>query len=375
MPVVELADFNAVRATVPRRLVEIKVGDVVTSTHVEPHPTIVLLLGNGASCAFSNTYAYSSLSEVAKSALPGGLQDLLDALGGDFEWAMEQVQAKIAGDELEAGVDALLATDEEQLTKYIGLLRTALVRAIRDTNASLNADFANAASLQAVTNKLDAAWAFLRQFRSVFTTNYDLLLYYALMRAYRRGELTGWRDGFTIRDALALRFTKFLGGHYKEVFYLHGGLHLFTEIVAPETHTKKWRRGGDAENPADQTSILARVELALEQGKFPLVVTEGTSAGKVALVAASPYLKLCHEVWKKLDGNVFVYGHSLSDRDAHIMEELAKNPKVLSVTATYRNSRQTIVDRLNGINTLRTASGLAAIPCFVVPAANVPLWA
>jgi hypothetical protein len=70
--------------------------------------------------------------------------------------------------------------------------------------------------------KIPACVKFLAQFDTIFTLNYDLLLYWVIL-----ANTTQFQDGFGLaEDRKGFRCT-FKMDAYCNVFNLHGGLHLF----------------------------------------------------------------------------------------------------------------------------------------------------
>ena len=65
---------------------------------------------------------------------------------------------------------------------------------------------------------------------------------------------------------------------------------------------------------------------ALNQDVFPLIVAEGTSQSKKAKIMHSNYLSRGYRSLAKIGGAVFIFGHSLADKDEHILRLIEKGP-------------------------------------------------
>ena len=63
----------------------------------------------------------------------------------------------------------------------------------------------------------------------------------------------------------------------------------------------------------------------MDNERFPLIVSEGASVQKLERIESSSYLSHCARRFQNIQGNLFVYGSSLSDQDNHILEWIAKN--------------------------------------------------
>lgn len=151
------------------------------------------------------------------------------------------------------------------------------------------------------------ARAFLCNFSRVFTLNYDLLLYWTFMMSGLDRLTPPCKDGFVGS-----------GGQWAEwardpqIFYLHGAFHLYTGEDG-ETHklTYDW-----------PNRILDQLLSAMQEGNYPLVVTEGTWQKKLARIQANPYLRWCLREFENQAANLFIHGVRLAENDQHIVARL-----------------------------------------------------
>lgn len=185
-----------------------------------------LLLGNGFSIACKpDIFLYGKLFERANfSALSESARSAFDALSTqDFERVIkalrdaERLSALYgAGDEARAA----MAADANGL-------REVLVQTIAASHPARLSDISNA--------EYAACRTFLEHFNSVYTLNYDLLLYWAQMHT-EEGEDPDSDDGFRkpVDDFEAAYVTwDSTQSHDQNTWFLHGALHLFdagTEI-------------------------------------------------------------------------------------------------------------------------------------------------
>lgn len=109
----------------------------------------------------------------------------------------------------------------------------------------------------------------------------------------------------------------------QNVFYLHGGLHLFCD--SENTYKLKY----DSNN---NLSIIDKTKYWLNQETSPLVITEGNSADKLKWIRGNHYLNYCYEQLCQIQGVLFIYGHSLDDKDKHIFDAINTN---LGIKAVY----------------------------------------
>ena len=160
---------------------------------------------------------------------------------------------------------------------------------------------------------LDSASTFLKQFDTVFTTNYDLLLYWASLF----DGLFPFEDGFGREVNTDDDYCVFLptGSSNKHIYFLHGALHLYTQ--SGEVRKRVWINTG--------LPLMEQIRSALDERRYPLIVSEGDSASKGKRIEASSYLSHCVRRFENIQGNLFVYGSALSEQDEHILDWIATN--------------------------------------------------
>ncbi len=109
----------------------------------------------------------------------------------------------------------------------------------------------------------------------------------------------------------------------QNVFYLHGGLHLFCD--SKNTYKLKY-------DSSNNLSIIDKTKYWLERGTSPLVIIEGNSADKLKWIRGNHYLNYCYEQFCQIQGVLFIHGHSLDDKDKHIFDAINAN---LGIKAVY----------------------------------------
>lgn len=288
-----------------------------------------LLLGNGFSISlFPNCFAYSSLFEEAKNnglfASAEPLEKAFEALGTiDFERVMEALKSSVKLISVYGGDQAAC----QIMCDHAELLKDILVQAI----AGRHPDRPDKISEDQYQN----CRAFLAQFigleRSrnyvgkVFTVNYDLLLYWAVLHdtIYSRDQTLLTDDGFRLPeddpDAHYVAWDQFSASRSQTVTYLHGALHLFEQ--GSDLAKLCWERSGN--HP-----LMDQIRSALDEDRYPMFVSEDTSESKMAKINKSAYLSkalrsfaACCDV--KV-GALFVIGHSLAANDDHIFKRIAR---------------------------------------------------
>lgn len=255
---------------------------------------ISVLLGNGFSRACrDNIFNYANLYESAEF---GEREHVLRALFRAFDtYDFEAVARSLttASTVVRAYFPESPLLDE--LQQDLGKLKEALIDVISRTHPG-RPDLIS-------VNEYLSARIFLSRFDQIFTLNYDFLLYWARLR-----ETPGqaWRtdDGF--------RFGRWIDGNTKQnVHFLHGALH----IIDGQIHIDKLHY-------AERYPLINQVRESLEEGKFPLFVSEPSAKKKLQKIVRNPYLKACYTALGKIRGTLVILGHSLDDNDSHIFEKI-----------------------------------------------------
>ena len=179
-----------------------------------------LLLGNGFSIACDPVFKYNNIFEFAKQhGLTSRIQALFDHFGTtNFELVARALEDVSFVGKLYGFIDE---SADLAISDSVGDIKEALLAAIAQTHLSTPDQISD--------SKKFACIAFLKPYENVFTTNYDLLLYWASMHGSAVGALEfqdGFRSSVEHPDANYVVFSKRLG-HNKGLFYMHGALHIF----------------------------------------------------------------------------------------------------------------------------------------------------
>ncbi len=268
-----------------------------------------LLLGNGFSAKYAN---YSTLLEKAELAPGSAVRALFDLLKTvDFEAVVRSLeQASLVETAYGNGQHA------KQLELDAQLVREALVHAVRKTHPAHREELAP---------YYDGASSFLSKFTTVFTLNYDLLLYWVSL------EGGGFSDGF----GLGTNRGRFRGPFHEDancsIYNLHGGLHLFDDGTG---EIIKAMNSGDG--------VIATIASAItEKKRLPIYVAEGSSDAKMQKINSIRYLRHCYEqLLTNAAPNMFIYGHSADDNDAHIYRAIFNSGVKHVYFSTYRSSEE-----------------------------------
>lgn len=305
-----------------------------------------LLLGNGFSGGLGH-FHYQSLLEQAEIPADSGARKLFDRLGtADFEYIIRALEGASMVDEAYGRKDIA-----DQILADAQMVRDALVKAVHATHPK------NREELQQHYNK---ALQFLTSFRSLFTLNYDLLLYWIVIE--HRGRFA---DGFglgEIKDGGAFR-GPFTDDAHCDMFNLHGGLHLFQDSIGDT-----WKAVNVGNGVIDVVANAIST-----QGSLPLYVAEGTTEQKQARINSSVYLRHCYDKLRDNAAPVFIFGHSADDSDTHIYRAIFGS-KVDQIYFGAFQADQNEINRLRGqISRHQEAAGSKASIAFF-RSESVDLW-
>lgn len=267
-----------------------------------------LLLGNGFSRALrDDIFSYAALFDRAEfHTLSPSARGAFDVLGTtDFEVVMRALKAAASLVVIYEGDYPALA---ERLRTDADGLRELLVRTIAANHPARPGDV----SIQSY----ERCRSFLSCFNTIYTLNYDLLLYWTLMQQELEPAVHA-DDGFRTPDEGPEDYVTWEveKTDSQKVFYLHGALHIFDGGSEIKKYT--WVNTG--------IPLIDQIRDALQHGLYPLFVAEGQSRQKLARIKHNEFLGRAYRSFAKIGGGLYVYGHSMAENDEHITKLIEKN--------------------------------------------------
>ncbi|WP_426408750.1 DUF4917 family protein [Bradyrhizobium ganzhouense] len=255
-----------------------------------------LLIGNGFSIAQAGgQFSYSALLDKSGLQPDSPIRQLFDSLATvDFELVMRALQDA-------ARVESAYGADDRAtiFRNDAAAVREALIQAVRQVHPGVQFDIPQEQRQQCA--------AFLRSFENIFTVNYDLLLYWVILKMGGYSFTDGFGLGQTVGG-----FRTFSEEGTCNTFYLHGALHLF--LGAQRDTQKRIVTTGTIISDISDT-IRNRQEL-------PLFVAEGTARQKMARINSVPYFRYCYDKLKTLTGTLIIFGHSVAENDFHLYDAI-----------------------------------------------------
>jgi hypothetical protein len=265
------------------------------------HDRPAILLGNGASRAVWEKFAYNSLFDLAcqpsrDNHLTSEDVDLFQAM--DSTTNFELVLSSLA---VARRVNGLLGIETGKIERRYNSVRLALIQAVRDIHVPY--DHVSEETKRIIADTLS-------QHRQIFTTNYDLLPYWSTMNSDR----TKWKDCFWNAGCSFNILNCDSWDETTQIYYLHGALHLYHRPYGPTCKIV----GSDEDG-----NILSQFDVG--EDKIPLFISEGTSEQKMQAINSNDYLTHAFRTFCNCDRELVVFGHGLdSTHDDHIVRAIAK---------------------------------------------------
>ena len=267
-----------------------------------------LLLGNGFSIACRpGIFVYKKLFEQADfSKLSPSAKKTFAALNTqDFEKVIKALRdAKAVLAAYDGVPSKLLAT----LQKDADNLRELLVQTIASSHPEQPGEIEE--------YEYAACRQFISNFKTVYTLNYDLLLYWTQMHTEKNAQPSsdnGFRKPEDNYDAVYVTWEPD-NSYQQNTWFLHGALHLFDAGTEIQKYT--WVNTG--------IRLIEQIRKALEHDYFPIFVAEGTSNEKIIRIRHNDYLAKASRSFGGITGALFVYGHSLAKNDEHCLKQIER---------------------------------------------------
>jgi hypothetical protein len=273
-----------------------------------------LLMGNGFSMAFdSGIFSYNALSNFIERSNNEVLKKLFGIVNTkNFEQIMQQLDnfSEIA---------SLFSKDKELVSKIqnaSATLKSSLIEAVKELHPEHVFKIPEENSLKC----LHFLHRFIGKGGRIFTANYDLLLYWVLMRNNSEFAIDGFGREAENPDEIIIgdepEFSELRWGKHKAdqtIFYIHGALPLFDDgidIVKEEYD--------------NQNYLLEKIKSRMEKKDYPIFVTAGNAREKLNHIMHNKYLSFCYEALCNIKGSLITFGFNFGEYDTHIIDAINK---------------------------------------------------
>ncbi|WP_455853839.1 DUF4917 family protein [Pantoea endophytica] len=293
--------------------------DVITHLHKKKR-TYSLLMGNGFSMAYdSEIFSYNALYRFLTNKDDKVINSLFEVIKTrNFELVMQQLDTTLSL------LDAF--GSDSELKEKITLAGQNLKRGLMESIHQLHPEHVYKIPEEKAIACADFLSQFLNSKGHVFSTNYDLLLYWVLMKQKIKHACDGFGRELENPEAVAQgnepEFSELVWGPNAEtqnIHYLHGALHIFDAGVNVEKvqyDSKEY--------------LIDKIKRRLDSGKYPLFVTAGNGDEKLANIRHNRYLSHCFDQLSNLNGSLVTFGFNFGEYDDHIIDALNKAVRVQS---------------------------------------------
>lgn len=283
-----------------------------------------LLLGNGSSRAIWADFEYSSLYEQAHEEIEHPLESEDETLFSSLQTT--NFEAVLSALRMAEIVCRSIGLGTDLIRERYDSIRVALMEAIQRIHVPWGA------IPDPVFVQIREA---LAHYSYVFTTNYDLLAYWAIMSEedpwpFKDYFWNACSDSGTWMCFDATNTDAVIGS--TKLLYVHGALHL---VELPWGETAKLT-AGDA-NLLEQFAVPDPDE---DYPIVPLVITEGSSEDKMEAIRRSDYLSFAYERLSHVPGPLTVFGHSLREEDRHLVDAVIKAGEKRPIAVSMRGSEE-----------------------------------
>jgi len=274
-----------------------------------------LLFGNGFSMAYdSNIFSYNALSDFIVKTEDPLLTQLFDKLNTkNFELIMQQLDnfCEIA---------EIFSEDNELVPKIKSVsekLKTSLIEAVKELHPEHVFKIPESKSQSCIQFLQD----YLARGGFVFSTNYDILLYWVLMRNKAQNAIDGFGrdletdlDPENYIDPDDLEYSELRWGKHKEeqtIYHLHGTLPVFDtgiHIIKAEYDNSHF--------------LLENIKTRINNKEYPIFVTAGNGNEKLTHIMHNKYLTYCYEQLCKVEGSLVTFGFNFGEYDRHIIDAI-----------------------------------------------------
>jgi hypothetical protein len=317
-----------------------------------------VLLGNGFSRAYrDDIFSYDALFDRAHfgGMSPAARQAFQVLRTRDFEIVIKALRQAAQLGRVYFGKDVDLIG---RLELDANALRDLLARTIAANHPDRPTDIRD--------EQYAGCRSFVNNFKSIYTVNYDLLLYWALMHD-EIPPLINSDDGFREPDDGPAEYVTWdvQKTGLQNVFYLHGALHIFD--AGSELQKFTWSN--------TRIALIEQIRDALESDRFPLFVAEGSADSKLDKIQHSGFLNRAYRSFAKIGGSLFIFGLSFGDSDEHILRLLDRGNEKQIFVSLYGNpdseSNLRIVRRAESIMAHRPARRAVSVEFFGAASARV----
>ena len=268
-----------------------------------------LLLGNGFSMSYDpEIFSYNALNKFIDKLNNPLITKLFNIINTkNFELVMQSLDnfCELAN---------AFSSDQEFIDK-IEEASDSLKHSLIDAVKSLHPEHVFKVSDDKSQQCASLLKVYLQDGGNIFTTNYDILLYWVLMR----NKVPNAIDGFGREvehlsyNEEEMEWSELIWGPNKpkqNVHYVHGALPLFD---AGHRVVKEEYNG---------SFILENIKKRVAKKEYPIFVTAGNAEEKLSHILHNQYLTHCYDKLSNITGSLVTFGFNFGEYDDHIIEAI-----------------------------------------------------
>lgn len=170
-------------------------------------------------------------------------------------------------------------------------------------------------------DRFESTINFIKEYKKIYSLNYDLLLYWTTEKLREKinnktiQDRKEFIDGFCNNNSNEDYVIFNNNSHSNTCLYLHGALHIFDS--GNEIIKKTYSRTG--------TPLKEQTTEELNNNRYPVFVSEGTSEQKKTKIIHNAYLNHCYKSLCAIGGNLIIFGTKLKSNDEHIQDAILKS--------------------------------------------------
>lgn len=284
--------------------------DTVIQSLIGKNRTPHLLLGNGFSMSYDrDIFSYNALYDFVEQTDDEFMSKLFEVVKTkNFELVMRQL------DNFCELIEAF-GSDKELLTK-VRQASDGLKKLLIDAVQKMHPEHIFKIPDEERQQCASFLSPYIEMQGNVFSTNYDLLLYWVLMS----GGLNNCIDGFGRDveydedeyggdpDVSELRWGR--NKSNQNIHYLHGALSVFDagiDIIKEEY---------------DGNYLLENIQARLIKEEYPVFVASGNGEEKLNHIMHNQYLSFCYEALSNIEGSLVTFGFNFGEYDHHIIDAI-----------------------------------------------------
>ncbi len=264
-----------------------------------------IIIGNGINCAFNTLIDTNILDKNPLAKRRFSYDEIIKEMfqAGDPRRSYNDVEKLL----LECG-------DNRE--------RTEVIKLFIDVLSKMHLGLSEDLSTVLDDNKKTIFKNNIHNFNKIYTTNFDLKLYYLFIRLQLFNDIKhNYKDSFStpynsISNNYSYREYTEAYNTATNYFYLHGAIHLLQ--FCNKKNPCKIANVINNNICHHTNNLLADKDYDIKR----VIVIGSTSDVKTKIITENNYLSIAHSTLKELTGDVVIYGCSMDDNDKHIWNSL-----------------------------------------------------